>query len=135
MSANKLTSIIELLAQYDHVSDGGSALCAVAVDLTGMTGSAIVLSSAGLVVTPFCTRDHDVTSSLRDLEVTLGEGPRINTCSSVGMVGESVLVPSSVDQCEIYEPLAVKSGYPRQSWHENWSASHPLTSQSLRRPA
>ncbi len=135
MSANKLTSIFELLAQYDHDSDGESALCAVAVDLTGMTGSGIVLSSAGPVVTPFCASDHDVASSLMDLEVTLGEGPRVDTCSSVGMVDESVLVPSSVDQCEIYGPLAVKSGHPRQSWHEYWSAGLPLTSQSLRRPA
>ncbi len=65
-----------------------SHLCAVCVELTGMTGAGIMLMAGDLARGSVCTTD-DISKVVEELQYALGEGP----CVDAHQLGRPVLEP------------------------------------------
>jgi len=108
MPTERLLNILEMLSREhsDHHSD---TLCAVAAELTELSGAGIFLLSGGPQYTKFCSSD-DVADKLLDLEITLGEGPGNEACNSGVALHEDDLLFGKYDRWLAYAPAAVAIG-------------------------
>lgn len=74
MVAKRLLEIFTLMAIHERENPHGVPLCAVAHQVTELSGAGISITSNDDTRTKLCTSNH-VAQSLMDLEITLEEGP------------------------------------------------------------
>ena len=109
MPINRLIDIYEDLARREHLGTDTPSLCVVAAEFLDVSGAGIgILPSRG-PMTVFCTSNH-VAQDLMDLEVTLGEGPCVDACSSAGVVAEPDLRTPRGQRWISYVPQASAAG-------------------------
>lgn len=85
MGAERLIDIFSVIARHEALSPGEFSLCAVATEVTELTGAGIALLSPDNALTRLCTSNH-VALELMNLELTTGEGPLVD--ASRGTVTE-----------------------------------------------
>ena len=108
MPNRRLLAILELLAE-DRGEDYPRSLCSVAAAFTELNGAGVALVSDGPHYTSYCASDP-TTRRLLDAEVTLGEGPSIDACSSEDATEASDLDTSPNDRWIAYRPAALALG-------------------------
>lgn len=109
MANERLFDIVALLAEREQTNPYGGSLCAVAAEITELSGAAIALVSDGSQLTSLCT-SNDVAATLLDLEMTLGEGPCTDASSGAGTVQEVDLATSPSSRWPVFAPLATSAG-------------------------
>ena len=109
MAADRLGTILELIAKREGTEPHAATLCAVAAAITESDGAAIVLVSPGPQYTGLSATDA-VAQRLLELELTLGEGPCIDACSSETVVGDDSLHSPEPSRWLAYSSLVRESG-------------------------
>jgi hypothetical protein len=108
MAGERLARILALLPTTSGEL-GPASLCRVSAMLADVTGAGIVLMSSDMATTTAYTSD-DVSATLDDLQLTLGEGP----CVDAHGQGRPVLEPDLADPVErrwpAFSPPAVAAG-------------------------
>jgi len=97
------------MASYEREHPQSATLCAVAVEITELSGAGISLTSAGDESTKLCT-SNNVAEELMDLEITLGEGPGDEASRSGVANEESNLMSPESSRWAVYSPEAVAAG-------------------------
>lgn len=109
MAISRLIDIYEELARRDHLGTDVPSLCVVAAEFLDVSGAGIgILPSQG-TMTAFCA-SNAMAKQLMDLEVTLGEGPCFDACSSERVVAEPDLRNLETPSWASYGPLASAAG-------------------------
>ena len=85
------------------------ALCVAAAEFISVSGAGIAILPAGGKMTALCTSGI-VARELMDLELTLGEGPTLDACSSETVISESDLRTPSGHEWVTYAPSAIAAG-------------------------
>lgn len=109
MTISRLIDIYEELVRRRPLGEDTPSLCVVAAEFLDVTGAAIALSPVRGPLTAFCT-SNEVAKELMDLELTVGEGPCQDACSSDGVVGEPDLQSGQEHTWLSYGPLARAAG-------------------------
>jgi hypothetical protein len=109
VTINRLIDIYEELARRGHLSEDTPTLCVVAAEYLDVRGAGIAILPQLGPMAAFCT-SNDVAKELMDLEVTLGEGPCQDACSSVGVIAEPDLRVRREPRWLSYGPLASAAG-------------------------
>ena len=109
MATDRLTSILTLMAQREREHPKDGSLCAVAAEVTNLSGAGIALVSSGEQYTSVCT-SNDIAHTLMDLEITVGEGPCVDACISDVAIDESNLATTLDRRWLAYSPLAKEAG-------------------------
>jgi len=107
--ADRLADIFALMAQYEREHPQSATLCAVAAELTELSGAGISLSSSGDEMTKLCTSNR-VAENLMDLEITVGEGPGSEASRSGEANDEVDLMAPEISRWMAYSPEAVVAG-------------------------
>ncbi len=97
------------MARYEREHPHSATLCAVAAEITELSGAGISLSSAENENTKLCTSNR-VAEELMDLEITLGEGPGDEASRSGVANEESNLTSPEGSRWVAYSPEAVAAG-------------------------
>jgi hypothetical protein len=107
--ASRLTEIFALMARYERERPHGVSLCAVAAEVTELSGAGITLTLAGDQKSKWCTSNR-IAQELMDLELLLGEGPA-DDASRNGVANEepNLLSPESA-RWTVYAPEAAALG-------------------------
>lgn len=109
MSTERLIDIFTLMARHEKEHPRGVALCAVAREITELSGAGISILSTDGVQEPLCT-SNDVAQRLMDLEITLDEGPG-HEASQHGTANEVTdLMGDEGQRWTFYSPEAVELG-------------------------
>jgi hypothetical protein len=106
--AERLDRILARLAA-GSVRPTSRRLCAVAADVTGMSGAGILLVAGDADRASLCRSDH-VSGLMEDLEYTLGEGPCIDADRTGMAVLEPDLASPAVPRWQGFAPSAVEAG-------------------------
>jgi hypothetical protein len=77
VNVHRLLDIYAIMDRLDRENASGSALCAVAAEITSLDGAGIALISDSEDLMSLCTSNH-AAGVLMDLELTLGEGPMVD---------------------------------------------------------
>ena len=109
MAADRLGAILGLIAEREGTEPHAATLCEVAAAVTESDGAAIVLVSPGPQYTGLGATDA-VIARLLDVELTLGEGPCIDACSSETVVGDPSLHSPEPSRWLAYSSLVRESG-------------------------
>jgi hypothetical protein len=109
VATDRLLAILMLMAQRERSHPQGGTLCAVAADFTNLTGAGIALISSGQQYTSMCT-SNAVARRLMDLEITVGEGPGVDACSSESAIDEADLFGTDEQRWTAYAPSAMVAG-------------------------
>ncbi len=109
MATDRLLSFLMLMAKRERAHPKDGSLCAVAAEVTNLSGAGIALVSSGQQYTSVCT-SNDVAHTLMDLEMTVGEGPCVDACISDIAIDESNLVATFDRRWLTYSPLAKEAG-------------------------
>jgi hypothetical protein len=104
-----LIDIYEELARHDQPGSDSPSLCVVAAEFVGVSGAGIAIVPTGGGMTGFCT-SNSIAKELMDLEVSLGEGPSVDACSSEGVIAEPDLLAPPSHGWVSYAPLARAAG-------------------------
>lgn len=107
MPAERLVRILGLLAATD-VSDG-RRLCEVAAEVTALSGAGVMLLTAGTPQASICTTDR-VSSTIEELQYTLGEGPCVDAHRSGAVITEPDLAGAAPSRWTAFSPRAVNAG-------------------------
>ncbi len=99
MPGDRLIRILKRLAADDGAG-AATRLCAVCAEVTQMSGAGIMLLSGNLPQGSVCTT-NDVSSSIEELQYTLGEGPCIDAHRQHSPVAEPDLAdPATIRWAE-----------------------------------
>jgi hypothetical protein len=98
-----------LLAQRERTNRKAGSLCAVASEFTNLSGAGIALVSSGDQFTKLCT-SNATARTLMELELTVGEGPCIEACTSDNAIDEDDLGAKSAQRWLAYTPAAGAAG-------------------------
>ena len=109
VATDRLLAILGLISEREGYEPHAGTLCHVAAAVTELDGAAIALVSPGPQYTGLCTTD-EVAAKLLDVELTLGEGPTIDACSSDGVVEDSSLHSPDPSRWMAYASLAKTAG-------------------------
>lgn len=109
MPINRLIDIYEELARREPVGTDTPPLCVVAAEFLDVSGAGIAMLPSLGQMTALCT-SNEVARELMELEVTLGEGPCHDACSSDGVIAEPDLRLSREPKWSSYGPLASAAG-------------------------
>lgn len=95
-------------------SDGGSEpavarVCALSVELAGVTGVGVTLMQEHVPWVSLCTTD-DVSAEVEALQFTLGEGPCIDAHAQARPVLEPDLVDPAIQRWPAFGPAAFEAG-------------------------
>lgn len=109
MSASRLVEIFALMARHERESTHGASLCAVAAEVTELSGAGITLTSTGDQTTQWCT-SNQIAQELMDLELMLGEGPADDASRNGVANEESNLLSPEESRWMAYAPEAAATG-------------------------
>jgi GAF domain-containing protein len=109
MFSERLLTIFEVMASRERSGQERGLLCAVAAQITDVSSAGIVLAVDHRSLTPFCASDV-LAENLIDLEITVGEGPCLETLDSDDAVAEEDLTFTRNSQWMFYSPSAVELG-------------------------
>lgn len=109
MAAERLLRILELLAGAAGATRGTRQLCAVAAEVTRLSGAGIMLLADEQPQASLCTTD-DVSSLIETLQYALGEGPCIDAHRHGTVVAEPDLADPSVPRWTAFSSPAVAAG-------------------------
>lgn len=109
VATDRLFTILGLIAEREGHEPHAGMLCHVAAAVTALDGAAIALVSPGPQYTGLCTTD-EIAAKLLDVELTLGEGPTIDACSSDGVVEEASLHSPDPARWMAYASMAAAAG-------------------------
>lgn len=105
----RLLQILELMAKPPVGGRQPRTLCATAAEIVGVSGAGVALSSSEGGLTRLCSSD-DVSTTLLDLELTLGEGPSLDVCTTNAVVDVPDLLGIARSRWLRYAPLARSAG-------------------------
>lgn len=109
MSSERLIDIFTLMANYEREDPRGVSLCAVAREITELSGAGISITSKDGTREQLCT-SNDVAQRLMDLEITLEEGPG-HEASQHGEASEVTdLLGDEGQRWTFYSPEALELG-------------------------
>jgi GAF domain-containing protein len=101
--------ILARLSAHGDSDSGTAGLCAVAAEVSAMTGAGIMLMSTDSPMGSFCT-SNDVSTVIEELQFSLGEGP----CVDAHTLGRPVLEPDLADPAVVrwlaFSPPALAAG-------------------------
>jgi len=109
VATDRLLAVLMLLAKRERSHPHDGSLCAVAAELTDLSGAGIALVSAQRQYTSMCTSDA-VAKKLMDLEITVGEGPCIEACLADYIIDEADLDEPNQRDWSAYGPSAAATG-------------------------
>lgn len=109
MPINRLIDIYEELARREQPGSDAPSLCVVAAEFLDVSGAGIAVVHAQGPMASVCT-SNPAAEELMDLEVTLGEGPCQDACSSDGVIAEPDLPLCAEPKWALYGPLAAAAG-------------------------
>jgi hypothetical protein len=107
LSEDRLLRILRRLSEMS--SGGGTRLCDLSVDVTGMSGAGIMLISGNASQESVCTTNQ-VSALIEDLQYTLGEGPCVDAYRERGPVLEPDLAGAPTERWLAFTPPAVAAG-------------------------
>ena len=105
----RMAVILRRLASHDADGSGTLVLCELACELTGVSGTSIMLLSDELARGSLCTSDG-VAAYLDDLEFTLGEGPALDAHADGRPVLVDDLAAPAESRWPAFVPSAVQAG-------------------------
>jgi hypothetical protein len=109
VTTKRLFEIFELLAQHEREGHQDGALSVVAAQITNMSGAGIALTSAEALIVPMSASDS-VARQLLDIEVTLHEGPCVDSLNSASAVASDDLSRAGGVHWPGYAPEAQLAG-------------------------
>jgi hypothetical protein len=109
MATDRLIDIFALIAQREREDPHGVSLCAVAAEITELSGAGIAVTSSGEHVARLCTNNR-IARDLMNLEITVGEGPGTGAGDTGQAVDEQNLLLTGDARWVIYAPQAVAAG-------------------------
>lgn len=109
MPIERLIDIYEELARCGHQGAGGPTLSVVAAEFIGVSGAGVAILPSGGLMTSLCT-SNGVARALMDLELTVGEGPCVDACSSEVVIAEPDLDSPHAPGWVSFAPLALAAG-------------------------
>jgi len=102
--------LLRILALFGSPAESDSArLCAVAADVTEMSGAGIMLMTGDVPRGSLCS-SNDVSALVEDLQFTLGEGPCIDAYAQDRPVLEPDLADPDAARWLAFSPPAVNAG-------------------------
>jgi hypothetical protein len=104
-----LIDIFALMAQHEREYPHGVSLCAVAAEITKLTGAGIAITSSDELSSRLCTSNR-IAGDLMNLEITVGEGPGTDAGKTGLAVDEENLLLTESARWVIYAPRAVAAG-------------------------
>jgi hypothetical protein len=105
----RLIDLYEELARRGDPGAGAPTLCVVAAEFIGVSGAGVAILPTGGRMTSLCT-SNGVARALMDLELTVGEGPCVDACSSEGVIAEPDLFAPRAPGWVSFSPLALAAG-------------------------
>ncbi|MCU1363617.1 MAG: hypothetical protein JWM55_1445 [Acidimicrobiaceae bacterium] len=108
MVTNRLADIFSLMEHYGRDDSPGLSLCRAAAEIMELDGASISLTSSDVEMTSLCAGES-VAQSLCDLEITVNEGPAMDTIRMGVSVVEADL-DSLRHRWPLYTPEALQLG-------------------------
>jgi hypothetical protein len=109
MTTDRLVDIFALMAQHEREDPHGVSLCAVAAEITKLSGAGIALTSSDEQASRLCTSNR-IAGDLMNLEITVGEGPGTDASKTGQAVDEQNLLVTESARWVIYAPRALAAG-------------------------
>ena len=109
MPGERLLRILERLAPGGEQQPSSARLCAVAAEITSMTGAGIMLMSGDVAHGSLCS-SNSVSALIEDLQFTLGEGPCVDAYRLDRPVLEPDLADPDTARWLAFSPPALRAG-------------------------
>ena len=109
MSSDRLIAILTLLAERESSLSPANTLCAVAAEVTHVSGAGISLAAANEVTATICA-SNGTAQTLMNAETTVGEGPCVDASSLGSLIEEDNLLTTIDHRWASYRPSALAAG-------------------------
>ncbi len=109
MPIDRLARVTASIAAAGGDATTPGRLCAVAAELTQMSGAGVMILADGNPQASFCTTD-DVSALIEELQYTFGEGPCIDAHRTGNAVTEPNLADPAVARWPAFGPKVVDAG-------------------------